>query len=75
MNHGRPVPEDDIRRALLQELPESSKKNFLQLEKTSQYDNRFNDLCLEVITRDEDLQQTLGDEVIVINNVNTDHNS
>ena len=65
----RVIPDEDVRSAFKAQLSDTAKNNFLQLEKTPEYGNNLNDLCLEIIKRDEELQQTLGDRVTV-NNVN-----
>ena len=67
----RPVQDEDIKRVLLRELSEASKNNFLHLEMMPKYEKQFNELCLEVIKRDEILQKTIGNSEVV-NNVTSD---
>ena len=67
----RPIQDEDIKRLLLKELSEASKNNFLHLEMMPKYAKNFNDLCLEVIKRDEILQKAI-EKNVVANNVNYD---
>ena len=63
----RLIHDEDIRSVFKNQLSETSKNNFLQLEKTPEYKNQLNDLCQEVIRRDEELQQSLGSKLSVNN--------
>ena len=59
---GRTILEDDLKRTFFRELPETGKKNFLQLSSMDQYKANLNDLCLEVIRRNEELESSLGNK-------------
>ena len=57
---GREILEDDLKRTFFRELPESGKNNFLQLSSMDMYKNNLNNLCLEVIRRNEELESSLN---------------
>ena len=59
---GRTILEDDLKRTFFRELPESGENNFLQLSTMEQYKANLNDLCLEVIRRNEELESSLGNK-------------
>ena len=63
----RVIHDEDIRSVFKNQFSETSKNNFLQLEKTPEYNNHLNNLCQEVIRRDEELQQSLGTKLVVYN--------
>ena len=60
----REVPDEDLVRALKKELSETSKKNLVQLSKLPEYKGAANDVCLEVIRRDEELDQNKSRRLI-----------
>ena len=67
----RDILDEDVRKAFKSQLSEASKINFLLLEKSAEYKDQLNDLCQEIIRRDEELNQ--GQEPLVTaNNMNLD---
>ena len=65
------ILDEDARKAFKSQLSEASKISFLLLEKSAEYKDQLNDLCLEIIRRDEGLNQ--GYEPLVsANNINMD---
>ena len=64
----RDIPDEDVRRAFKAQLTNASKNNFLQLENMPEYGNNVNSLCLEIIRRDEELEQNL-EEIVAVNYV------
>ena len=46
------------------QLSDTSKNNFVQLENTPEDGNNLNSLCLEIIRRDEELQQSIGPKFV-----------
>ena len=64
---GRTILEDDLKRTFFKELPESGKNIFLQLSSMDPYKASLNDLCLEVIRRNEELESSVGDKNISVN--------
>ena len=71
---GRTILEDDLKRTFFRELPESGKNNFLQLSSMDPYNKNLNDLCLEVIRRNEELESSLIDRSISLNFVSSGRN-
>ena len=63
--YSREVPDEDLVRALKKELSETSKNNLVQLSKLPEYKGATNDLCLEVVRRDEELDQKKGGRFVI----------
>ena len=69
---GREILPEDIRRTFFQALPDTSKNNFLQLESVDMYKNNLDALCMEVITRHEQLESVLSRSTHTSNNISYD---
>ena len=50
----RDVLDEEIKRLFFKELPDAGKNNFLQLSSVDLYKHNLNDLCLEIIRRQEE---------------------
>jgi len=66
----RDVLDEDIKRLFFKELPDAGKNNFLQLVGVDLYKHNLNDLCLEIIRRQEELDSSTAVKTDVLNNVN-----
>ena len=59
----RVILDEDIKSVFKAQLSDTSKKNFLQLEKRKEYGDNVNDLNLEIINRHEEFQQSQGGRI------------